>query len=212
MELGRFHTSLMSMSCASYLVFYVHSNLKNLNQQVDHAHMVFCLWSSQRLANSFFFFFCWFTKIVECKGFAYGDWKTKLPEKLIRLWFNMEDQWVKALETQDAITKNKCDLQRLTGDILLFEKRYPCILTSYFCTTFVFILTIAKKLSRIHLFGDFFFIDEVAIVFANLDPYPRAWNSSYIKFVCLGIFLYWWIFCRFRKCKSTPRAWTSSYV
>jgi hypothetical protein len=54
------------------------------------------------------------------------------------------------------------------------KKRYPCILTSQFCTTFVFILVAAKKISRVYLFGVFFFIDKILLVFANMDPNPRA--------------------------------------
>jgi hypothetical protein len=42
----------------------------------------------------------------------------------------MEDQWVTTLETQDANIISKCDLQRFTCDIILFEKRYGSILTS----------------------------------------------------------------------------------
>jgi hypothetical protein len=51
---------------------------------------------------------------------------------------------------------NKCDLQRLVSDILLFEKRYPCILTSYLCTTFVFILATTNKLLGVIYLAIFF--------------------------------------------------------
>jgi hypothetical protein len=54
------------------------------------------------------------------------------------------------------------------------KKRYPCILTSQFCTTFFFILVAAKKNSKVYLFGGFFFIDEILVVFANMDPNRRA--------------------------------------
>jgi hypothetical protein len=155
-----------------------------------------------------------FTERIQCKGFAYGDPKTRLSKKFIGLWFNMEGWQIATLETQDAIITSKCDLQRLVRNIFLLEKRYPCILTFWFCTTFVFILVATKKLSGVCLFiclGFFFhwwncyrfckygskpynlkfklhqvclfwdFFLKIIVDFTNVDPNPRAWTSSYIR-------------------------------
>jgi hypothetical protein len=86
----------------------------------------------------------------------------------------MEDQQIATLETQDAITTSKGDLQRLMCNIFLFKKKYSCILTSRLCTTFVFILVATKKLLGVCLFGGFLFIDEIAVIFANMDPNPTT--------------------------------------
>jgi hypothetical protein len=63
------------------------------------------------------------------------------------------------------------------------------------------------------MFEGFFFVTKIVVVFTNMDPNVRAWSSSYIKFVCIGIFSFIdEIVIDFANVDPNPRAWTSSYV
>ncbi len=177
----------------------MHSNLKNLNQQAN-AHMVFHLWRSQRLAK--FMFFGWFTEMVQCKGFVYGDRKNKAIQEVHRASIqhgrlmncnirntrchHYKQMWFVEVGAQNFFAWKKKSMYfniSILHNICLYSCCY-------------------KKLWGVCLFGGFFFIDEVVVVFANMDPNPTSWSSSYIKFVYFGIFS--WNCCQFCKCRSKP--------
>jgi hypothetical protein len=63
-----------------------------------------------------------FGNVCPHEGVSYGDWKTKLDEKLIGFWFNMEDRINVMIMVQDCMAPIEFDIKALDSMWSLEEK------------------------------------------------------------------------------------------